>query len=234
MVPDDLAAFEILAARVGLPVPALLRTWIADGRTQLPTALDMTLSEFLADSPLALVGRPDLEWLSPAEAATAVDDWLFADAQAGTRFLPFARSGAGDVYAVIRTPDERTACGMVWHDDETSEFASPDFASWAAVAFAETMTDLGPVTGRVADGRAVEALRTDLQQAASCFSPEIANTLTDWSLRRTRIRPFRAGPRARPSDAESLISQQEFEAFAGQLELREPIELAITPPWELP
>lgn len=234
MAPDDLADFTSLAARVGIAVPDLLRAWIETGRTSLPEALDTSFSEFLADRPLALVGHPDLEWLSLAEARETVDEWLFAEAQNGVAFLPFARSGAGDMYALVRTSDGRTGCGLVWHDEETSEFAYPDFETWAAIAFAEALTDLGAVIERVAEGRALEAVRTDLRQAAPFLPRGVAATLTDWAARDIATRSFLAGPRARPYDVQSVISQQELGEFTAGLERSEPIKLAVTPPWDLP
>lgn len=233
MTPADLDAYEQLASRLGLEVPEPLRSWIAHGRTGYPERLDSTFSEFLAESPLALVGHADLEWVSIAQLTAIVTDWLFPEAQSGVAFLPFALSGAGDVYALARTRNGATGCGLIWHDSEASDFEYADVASWAAATFAECLVDLTALTARVADGRAIEALTKDLSHLAAHLSPGTVETLADWLTREVEIRPFSAGPHARSSDVPSLITLQEYEGFAASLSLQEPLTLDITPEWEI-
>lgn len=232
MESADLPAYEALATNLGFDVPPLLQGWIASGLTSYPQNLGTTMSQFLAENPRALTSVWDLEWSTLDHVRETVDDWLTAEHQDGVRFLPFAQSGAGDAYALVAMPDGRTGCGMIWHDDETSEIAHADFASWAAAQLADAMVDLRQLQDVVADGAVASVVRADVASVAPFLTTDAASLLTTWAARDVLTRDVKPAPARAAESVPSLIAHDELTDIDVLVALPEPFEVAVRGAWE--
>ena len=210
--------FDDLSVRTGIALPALLR-------------------QLIANAPHALGSTYDFEWLSAAEAASVLDEWLDAKCQGGRRFLPFAQSGGGDAYCLVPlSGDAGEAVGVafVWHDAEESRTAHGSFTDFVCAKFLESFADLSHLEDDdLSEEEMAARIIDDVASVAVFMDAQTAAWLQALSRRPVESRPFKAGPRAQPEQVPSLISQAQREEELARFQLQGAEPFAVKPRWEI-
>ncbi len=207
--------FDDLSVRTGIALPALLR-------------------QFIAHVPQALGSTYDFEWLSAAEAASILDEWLDAKWQGGQRFLPFAQSGAGDAYCLVPLAGDAVGVAFVWHDAEESRTDHGSFTDFVCAKFLESFADLSHLEDDdLSEEEMAARVIDDVASVAAFMDAETAAWLQALSRRPVESRPFKAGPRAQPEQVPSLILQAQLEEELARFQLQGAEPFAVKPRWEI-
>ncbi|MGJ7554479.1 SMI1/KNR4 family protein [Variovorax sp. RB3P1] len=207
--------FDDLSVRTGIALPALLR-------------------QLIAHAPQALGSTYDFEWLSAAEAASVLDEWLDAKWQSGQRFLPFAQSGAGDAYCLVPLAGDAVGVAFVWHDAEESRTDHGSFTDFVCAKFLESFADLSHLEDDdLSEEEMAARVIDDVASVAAFMDAETAAWLQALSRRPVESRPFKAGPRAQPEQVPSLISQAQREEELARFQLQGAKPFAVKPRWEI-
>lgn len=207
--------FDDLSARTGIALPALLR-------------------QLIAHAPQALGSTYDFEWLSAAQAAGVLDEWLDAKWQGGRRFLPFAQSGGGDAYCLVPLEGGAVGVAFVWHDAEESRTDHGAFTHFVCAKFLESFADLSYLEdGDLSEEEMAARLVDDVASVAAFMDTETAAWLQALSRQPVESRPFRAGPRAKPEQVPSLISQARLDEELARFQRKDAEPFAVKPRWEI-
>lgn len=175
---DVLAGFEALASRTGIALPPLLRQLLATGRTMYGPDWAENWRERCLHTPPPLISCRDFEWMDADQARTTIEEWLHPDFQAGKRFLPFAESGAGDVWCLVPLDalDGAPSAGvaLVRHDAASSEIGHASFADFACVQLLHALADISHWLGEdgLSEQEAWAMVRADVSQVAQGLDAE--------------------------------------------------------------
>ena len=213
-----LERFTAIARDAGFELPAALAEWYRTSRAGMPAGK-------------AMAGVYDLEWLTPDASQREIDEWLNPAAQHGIRFFPFAQSGGGDPYCLVRLPDGREGVTCIWHDDENSQIDYASFADFVAASYLLSYADLshlGHDENEIAD-----TIRAGLACSAPALPPAHAEALLVPAQNAVVQRPYQSGPRARPIPVPALLAQEDAEARAASFTLKAPVVFGIVPSWEV-
>lgn len=138
------SGFESLSAQSGIALPPMLARLLAEGRTRYGA----DRADWQANwRDYTLRARPllscvyDLEWIDAAQAQRIVAEWLNPRFQHGRAFLPFAVSGAGDAYCLMRAPQGAVEVGMIWHDRGESAMEAASFEQFVFSRLVESAHD---------------------------------------------------------------------------------------------
>lgn len=211
-----LDTFTDLARRAGLTLPVELAAWYRAGVTG-------------TDDARAMAAVYDFEWITPQACQQTIDEWLNPAAQHGNRFFPFAESGAGDAYCLVRLADGREGVALVWHDSETSSIAYASFADFVAATHFSSYADLSHLDEE--DPGAF--IRASLAVTASSLPASHADAMLAPAQGEVVRLPFKAGPKARPEMVSALLAQDAAEARAAEFMLVQPVEFAVVAQWEI-
>ncbi|MDL5364630.1 SMI1/KNR4 family protein [Xanthomonas sp. NCPPB 2654] len=218
-----LDAFESIAADAGFALPPLLADWYRRGLTTL------------ADDTVPALGSDyDIEWLDPPACRQTIDEWLNPQAQQGIAFFPFAQSGAGDAYCLVRLPDQRHGVACVWHDADDSTLQYASFDAFVAARFTHVFADLGAVPVEGLDvAEVAQFVQQDVARCTEAMEAPLRELLRQQSRLPVQSLDYRSGPKARPETVDALIPQAVQQAQLASLELASPVAFAIVPRWEL-
>ncbi|MBN6149386.1 SMI1/KNR4 family protein [Xanthomonas sp. AmX2] len=212
--------FDAIAAGAGFALPPLLADWYRRGLTTMG-----------GDALPALGSDYDIEWLDPAACRQTIGEWLNPQAQQGIAFFPFAQSGAGDAYCLVRLPDQRLGVACVWHDEDESTLQYASFDAFVAARFTQVFGDLGAVPAEGQD--AAQFVRQDVARCTEAMEAPLRELLRQQSRLPVQSLDYRSGPKARPETVSALIPQATQQAQLASLELASPVAFATVPRWEL-
>ncbi|OZI47902.1 SMI1/KNR4 family protein [Bordetella genomosp. 5] len=213
-----LERFTAIARDAGFDLPAPLAQWYRTDSAGNHTGK-------------AMDGVYDFEWLTPDASEREIEEWLNPDAQQGIRFFPFAQSGGGDFYALVRLADGREGVACIWHDDENSQIDYANFADFVAASYLQSYADLshlGDDESAIAD-----TIRAGLACSTPALPPAHAEALLVPAQNAVVARAYQSGPRARPIQVPALLAQEDAEARAASFTLKEPLVFAVVPSWEV-
>lgn len=137
-------SYPALAQAHGIPLPALLRHLIEAGLADYGADVKAWVAGWKANT---LAAQPalscidDFEWIKADEAAETIDEWLNPAYQHGRRFLPFAQTGAGDMFCLTPLSNGGVGVALVWHDDDTSKVEAVSFDVFAYEAVVRSAAD---------------------------------------------------------------------------------------------
>ncbi|NHZ99580.1 SMI1/KNR4 family protein [Massilia sp. CCM 8734] len=211
-------SFDALSVATGLALPATLRHLIDSGANSY-------------DDPgrAALSALNDVEWLSAQEAQAVVAGWLNPVKQNGNVFLPFARSGAGDAYCLVRLRSGDEGVCMVWHDSGASQLHYASFDHFVVGEYLNVFAELDLLDD---DGDPVAYLRADVARVTGLLDPALRSMLLGCLDQSPAEHPYRQGPKARVEMVRALIGQEEFNALYSQVSIPDPVAFDVVARWE--
>lgn len=212
-------SFDALSASTGIALPATLRRLIDSGAASY-------------DDPArtALAGLVDFEWLSAGQAQQVIDRWLNPLKQDGNLFLPFARSGAGDAYCVVRLRSGEEGVGMVWHDRAASDLCYASFDHFVVGEYLAVFADLGLIDDDEDDP--VAFLRADVARVIGLLDPSLQAVLNGCLEKTPAEHPYRQGPKGRVEMLTALIGQEEEHALFSRVSTLHPLAFEVRARWE--
>jgi hypothetical protein len=203
-------AFDSLAEHTGIALPPLLRALILAGRTGYGENWRDTWRQRCLEDPPAFTSWYDFEWLDAATCRQTVDEWLNPAAQGGRRFLPFAQSGAGDMYCLM--PYEGgVGVALVLHDMRCSELEYRSFGDFVLRRFLDTFVCLDHLRHSFSEAEAYTVVRSDLACLAPYLAPADAAYLQGFCQLPPTQHVFLPGPMAQPQPVLALMSQAQFD-----------------------
>jgi hypothetical protein len=229
-------SFEHLSATTGIPLPSMLQRLIQDGKTSYGESRadwQENWRDRLLNTPPALSCAYDFEWIGAQDAQESIDHWLNPSAQMGSAFLPFAESGAGDCYCLIKTP-ELAGVGRVDHDGSEFFISHESFEDFVFHQLLESLADFSHLID--VDFKEEEAYRcvvADVRCLRSYFSDERASKLTLFSERPLIYSEVWQPCRQQVERVPSLITQQELSAEFAALAKPPDKSFSLNAPWEV-
>lgn len=211
------ATFANIARHAGFTLPAELIAWYEAGATG-------------NNNTRAMAAVYDVEWISPEVCQETIAEWLNPAAQRGNRFFPFAESGAGDAYCLVKLADGREGVALVWHDSETSSIDYASFADFVAASHLSSYADLSHLEG---EGDLAAFVRASLAVTATALPASHAEAIRAPAQGAVLRLPFKAGPKARPEMVPALLPQDVAESQAAGFRLVKPVEFEVVARWEI-
>mgnify|MGYP001468931807 FL=1 len=202
--------FEIIANETGIPLPDLLHSLLATGRTDYGSDWRTTWRERILTSPPPLMSCYDFEWLDAASSRRVISDWLNPQFQDGRSFLPFGRNGAGDVFCLMPTDGQSIGVAHVFHDCDDSEIGYRSFVDFVCTRFLETFADMSHLLDDFSEQEALEIVKADVVHVSEFLDPRVREYLQSFCHLPPAHREYRDGPRACPRVAFSLIAQDQL------------------------
>ncbi|MBN7136761.1 hypothetical protein A7A76_18615 [Lysobacter enzymogenes] len=173
--------FESLAAHCGIALPPMLARLHADGRTRYGANREdwqANWREYTLRAQPLLSSVYDFEWIDAAKAERIVEEWLHPRFQDGRAFLPFAISGAGDAYCLMRNAaGEMAGAGMVWHDRGDSAMEAASFEQFVFARLVESALDLEHLLDDFSPAQARDCVLADFEAAAAYLPGAAADAL---------------------------------------------------------
>lgn len=230
---NTLIEFEALASETGIVLPDPLRSLLATGKTAYGPEWASTWREQALQGSLPCISWYDFEWIEAADARHAIEAWLNPKDQAGKVFLPFAQSGAGDLYCLMPLDEQSTGVALIWHDDETSRVGYRSFDDFVAVRFLETFANLDHLADDFPEEQVIQCVRRDVSSVAESMSEATRHYLRSLADLPAIHREFRHGPRSRPEHVLSLIAQEQLEFERDKFPPPDTAPFTIVARWEI-
>ncbi|WP_051281768.1 SMI1/KNR4 family protein [Azovibrio restrictus] len=231
-MPDDTAAeFQLLARESDIPLPDSLQRLLASGKTRYSADWPLSWRERCLHEPPALISLYDFEWITASGSRQHIEQWLNPEDQQGRRFLPFAESGAGDVYCLTPIDDGAPGVALILHDAEYSRIAYRSFDDFICASFLETFADMSHLVDDFSEQEALLILRRDVSQLAGVLGETAVKYLQAFvGLPAGLHESSRPGD---PARVFALISRAQLEAERGHFPSPEIAPFKITARWEL-
>ncbi|WP_050409114.1 SMI1/KNR4 family protein [Massilia sp. NR 4-1] len=231
---DTLSEFEVLASQTGISLPPLLKTLLASGKTAYGQDWSAIWREKMLAGGPAFISWYDFEWIDAADAQREVGEWLNPAAQSGKRFLPFAQSGAGDAYCLMPIDEKSTGVALIFHDRETSRMIHRSFEDFLIAGYLECFANLDHLAddGFSAD-EILQCVKADVRGVSALMEEKPGAYLRSLCEQALARREFRHGPKARPEQVLSLISQEQLERELAAFPAPDMAPFRITAAWEL-
>lgn len=212
-------SFDALSASTGIALPATLRRLIDSGAASY-------------DDPerTAMAALYDFEWLSAQEAQQVIAGWLNPVKQNGNLFLPFARSGAGDAYCLVRLRGGEEGVCMVWHDADTSALHYASFDQFVVGEYLNVFAELDLLDDD--DGDPVALLRADVARVSALLDPALQGVLLGCLDKTPAEYPYQQGPKARVEMVRALIGQEELNAMNAAVCVPDPVVFDVVARWD--
>lgn len=207
-------AFQKLARSIDIEFPERLATLMGIAHTLPATAALSSLEDFL--------------WLDAEEAEREINEWLNPNDQQGRTFLPFATTGGGEPYCVVRLENGASGIARIVHFAQPSSLAHADISSFVAREYVRIATNLSWLSPQ-ADFSAALIGEVALIQAA--LLPSDYELLKDLFSRQCVDKSYKAGPKSIPKTVKAFISQEEEEALAARLHHPDAIEFEALRAW---
>lgn len=230
-------SFQHLSATVGIPLPPMLQQLIKDGKTRYGESRadwQENWRDRLLTTPPALSCAYDFEWIDAQQAQESIDHWLNPNAQMGMTFLPFAQSGSGDCYCLIKTPG-LAGVGRVDHDGSEFFIANASFEDFVFHQLLESLADFSHLVNE--DFNEEEAHRcvvADIQCLRSYFGDERARKLALFSERPLSYSETQQPCQKQVHRLPYLITQQELSTELAVLSKPQDNGFALNARWEMP
>jgi hypothetical protein len=208
-----------LSAATGIALPAALRQVIARGGNSYDDPKRTALSALY-----------DFEWLSARQAQEVVAGWLNPVKQNGNAFLPFARSGAGDAYCLVRLRSGEEGVCMVWHDAGASHLDYASFDRFIVAEYLNVFAELDLVDDEAGDP--VACVRTDVARVIDLLDPALQSMVLRCLDKSPAEHPYQQGPKGRVEMVMALIGQDELNALCSQVNIADPSAFDVVARWE--
>ncbi len=230
----DIEIFSQLATETGIALPPLLRSLIASGKTTYGPDWSSTYQQRMLNDPPALISIDDFEWIDGEQARANIESWLNPSAQSGRVFLPFAQSGAGDAFCLIRHGVAEIGVAMIWHDDDESEMGYASFDDFVCSQFIETFSDLSHAVSDdcTAEEVAIQ-VRMDVASVTELMDVRTREYLRELSARPLVERSYQRGPRSKPEQVPSFISQAEMDVALAKFPKPNVPPFSVVARWEV-
>ncbi|MCW0366088.1 hypothetical protein NB699_001071 [Xanthomonas sacchari] len=228
-----LSDFEALSRATGMVLPPLLRALLDTGDTSyFPHWCDAWKHP---DQPrvVPFLSWWDYEWIDAAESRRNIDEWLHpqAQAQGGRSFLPFAQSGAGDLYCLMADAAGSIGVALAWHDNDTCRIGYRTFDDFVYARYLETLSDASHLIDEAGDLTA-DRVAADIRCVSRFMDTQRGEQLRQLCQRPLALRAFRPGPRAGVQHVPAFISQEELELHLTALAAPS-APFSLTPRWEM-
>ncbi|QWF18497.1 hypothetical protein [Lysobacter capsici] len=174
--------YESLAARTGIPLPPTFVRLLADGKTRYGDDLadwKANWCDYTVRAQPLLSCAYDLEWIGPEQAGEIVEHWLNPGFQNARAFLPFAISGAGDAYCLMKTAAGDVGVGLIWHDRDTSAIESASFDNFVFETLVESAADFEHLLDDFSPEHARDCVRANVSVAAAYLPANLNLALED-------------------------------------------------------
>jgi hypothetical protein len=206
-------SFEHLSATTGIPLPSMLQRLIQDGKTRYGESRaewQENWRDRLLTTPPALSCAYDFEWIDAQDAQESIDHWLNPTVQMGLTFLPFAQSGAGDCYCLIKTP-ELAGVGRVDHDGSEFFISHESFEDFVFYQLLESLADFSHLINEdFTEEEAHRCVVADVQSLRLYFSDDRASKLELFSRRPLNYSEVRRPCQKKVERVPHLIGQHEL------------------------
>lgn len=178
-----------------------------------------------------MISLYDFEWITAADSRQHTASWLNPENQQGRRFLPFAESGAGDVYCLTPVDEGAPGVALVYHDAEFSRIAYRSFDDFICASFLEAFADMSHLVDDFSEQEALLILRQDVRLVAGLLSDAPAKYLESLAALPPGFHePSQPGDHAKVF---ALISQAQLEAELGCFPSPNLPPFKVTARWEL-
>ncbi|SDY05898.1 hypothetical protein [Lysobacter enzymogenes] len=218
--------FETLAAHCGIALPPMLARLLADGCTRYGASREdwqANWREYTLRAQPLLSSVYDFEWIDAAQAARIAEEWLHPRFQDGRAFLPFAISGAGDAYCLMRTAaGEAAGAGMIWHDRGDSAMEAASFEQFVFARLVESALDFEHLLDDFSPAQARDCVLADFAAAAGYLPEAAANAL----------RALAAAAEPVEDDSTGMIDEDVAERALSVYPAFESARFAVVPRWE--
>lgn len=228
-----LQEFDALSAETSVSLPDLLRKLLATGQTIYGPEWATTWRERCLQGAAPLNACYDFEWIDASEARQVIAQWLNPEAQNGKIFLPFAKTGAGDMYCLVPMSELAVGVALIWHDDEVSPINYRSFDDFITVRFLETFSNLDHLSDDFTEEEILQCVLSDVDFVSQLMSSERQNYLRAFCDLPFTLREFRDGPKSQPQKVLSFISQHQLAIELAQFPAPEMSPLKIVAPWEI-
>ncbi|WMD21722.1 SMI1/KNR4 family protein [Achromobacter seleniivolatilans] len=222
-----MSSYPELAASCGIALPPLLARLIDAGLAGYGPDVKAWVANWKAHT---LAAQPvlscvyDLEWIPASEAAENIEEWLNPVFQQGRRFLPFAQTGAGDLYCLMPLANGDIGVALAWHDSGDCEIQAASFDAFIYGSLVRSAADISHlIDGDFTVAEAALCLASNID-ALSKYLPE------PHSLELERIRAL-ALSRAQAGEA-TLISQDTAQAALALLPVVQDAPFELLARWE--
>lgn len=228
-----LQEFEALSLEVGIALPSLLQKLLASGKTLYGPEWGATWRERMLGGAAPLSSWYDFEWIDAEDARQNIVQWLNPAAQNGKKFLPFAQTGAGDVYCLMPIDEQSIGVALIWHDDDTSKISYSSFDDFVIEQFLESFSDLDHHTDQFSEEEILQCIQSDVFFVTELMSEQHQNYLRGFCKLPLMQREYRQGPKSRPQNVLSLISQEQFMAETAKWTCPTMATFPIVARWEI-
>jgi hypothetical protein len=228
-----LSDFEDLTSQTGIALPSLLKNLLSSGKTSYGPDWATTWQEKMLNGSPAFVSWYDFEWITATDAQQVIREWLNPQAQSGRVFLPFAQSGAGDIYCLMPIEEKSIGVALICHDFETSEIDHQSFDDFVISKFLNNFADLSHLSDDWSEDQVLQCVKSDVLNVSSLMDENQKNYLRSMAEQPLAHREFRSGPKARPTQVLSLISQEKLNHELASFPSPKLDPFKIVPRWEL-
>lgn len=232
---EQLIEFRRLAEEVGIELPSALQAMIEAGRTRYGEDWRRNWRERCLHEPPALISCFDFEWIDASAAREEVHSWLNPGLQEGRRFLPFAETGAGDVYCLVPQETDQPGVALLWHDRDYASVDYRDFNGFLCAQFLQAFSDLSHlVDDGYSDSEALRVLELDVRLTAVHLASQERELLLHHLKSLPAHRLMQEGQRLPPRRVLHLISERQCEAGVQPFLLCSSARFCVVFPYEMP
>lgn len=207
-------AFQDLAHRIDIEFPERLAALMRIAHTP--------------PSKTALSSLVDFHWLDAEEAEREINEWLNPDDQQGRTFLPFAATGGGEPYCLVRLENGTSGIAQVLHFAQPSPLAHADISSFVTREYVRVATDLSWLPPRMDFNI---ALKSEVALIETALLPADYALLETLFSRQCVAMNYQAGPQGISKIVKAFISQEEEESLAVRLRHPNPTEFEALRAW---
>ncbi|AXA56698.1 hypothetical protein CEQ51_21325 [Pseudomonas thivervalensis] len=207
-------AFQNLARRIDIEFPEHLAALMGIAHT--------------APSKAALSSLVDFHWLDAEEAEREINEWLNPDDQQGRTFLPFAATGGGEPYCLVRLENGTSGIAQVLHFAQPSSLAHADISSFVTREYVRVATDLSWLPPQKDFSI---ALKSEVALIETALLPADYALLEALFSRLCIAMNYQAGPQGISKIVKAFISQEEEESLAARLRHPNPTEFEALRAW---
>lgn len=228
-----ISEFEDLSTETGIALPPLLRSLIFSGNTSYFPGWYSLWRDRSLDRVVPFLSWYDYEWIDAATSRNEISTWLNPEAQHGKAFLPFAQSGAGDIYCLMTLEDGQIGVALIWHDDENSQIGYQSFDDFVCIRYLQTFADLSHLSDDFLD-EILEIVSADVYFVSRFMDERKSGFLRGFCQRRISPHEVRYGKNGHTQSVPAMISQAESDFHTARFAAPSPKPFPVNPPWFAP
>ncbi len=225
-------SIAFLARDTGITPPTMLERLFYDGKTRYGAnhqEWKATWKYRMLNSPPAMICVNDFEWLDEEDVQANLR-WLCPKYQGGRQFLPFAQSGAGDVYALTPTAGGGLGVAYISHDTGEGQMEAQSFHDFVFIRLAETLGDFSHLADELTEDEARQCVIADVSSLLHYMPEHHAAMLAPFSGRQLAHAEVACG--RRKETVPCLITPDEVEALLSAIDKPDVSAWPVKPRWE--